>query len=92
MQNSHFLSGGNPEKVTTMRRDTELPTEPLTQIGYLDCGELPFEVYGGMGGHLPEEIVLIENTMHIAFTGDIYINMHGLTAEQAKYNQYAPSL
>lgn len=29
---------------------------------------------------------------HIAFTGDIYINTHGLTPEQAKYNQYAPIL
>ena len=29
---------------------------------------------------------------HIAITGDIYINMHGLTAQQAEYNQYAPIL
>ena len=25
-------------------------------------------------------------------TGDIYINIHGLTQEQAEYNQYAPIL
>ena len=29
---------------------------------------------------------------HIALTGDIYINVHGLTSEQAAYNQYAPIL
>ena len=28
----------------------------------------------------------------IAFTGDIYINMRGMTAAQAEYNQYAPIL
>ena len=26
------------------------------------------------------------------FTGDIYINIHGLTQQQAEYNQYAPIL
>ena len=46
----------------------------------------------GNGGHLPGEIVLIDYSKHIAITGDIYINMHGLTAEQAEYNQYAPIL
>ena len=51
-----------------------------------------FEVYEGKGGHLPGETVLIDYDHHIAFTGDIYINTHGLTAGQAAYNQYAPIL
>ena len=38
------------------------------------------------------EIVLIDYTNHLAITGDIYINMQGLTPEQAAYNQYAPIL
>ena len=46
----------------------------------------------GKGGHLPGEIVLIDYSKNIAITGDIYINTHGLTAEQAEYNQYAPIL
>ena len=29
---------------------------------------------------------------HIAFTGDLYVNLRGLTPEQAEYNQYAPIL
>ena len=44
------------------------------------------------GGHLPGEIVLLDYTHHLAFTGDVYINIHGLTPEQAAYNQYAPIL
>jgi len=66
--------------------------EPLTQIGFFDFADLHFEVYEGKGGHLPGEIVLIDYTHNIAFTGDIYINIHGLTAQQAEYNQYAPIL
>ena len=66
--------------------------EPLTQIGFFDFEELHVEVYEGKGGHLPGEIVLIDYAKHIAFTGDVYINVHGLTQEQAEYNQYAPIL
>ncbi|MBQ1945400.1 MAG: Zn-dependent hydrolase, partial [Clostridia bacterium] len=48
--------------------------------------------YEGRGGHLPGEIVLIDYAKNIAITGDIYINIRGLTAQQAEYNQYAPIL
>lgn len=82
----------SPEKVTPMWADVESPSETLTQIGFFDFGEMHFEVYEGKGGHLPGEIVLIDYTNHVAFTGDIFINVHGLTPEQAEYNQYAPIL
>ena len=81
-----------PSKIRVPWEEKETLHEPLTQIGFFDFGELHFEVYEGRGGHLPGEIVLIDYTHHIAFTGDIYINLHGLTAEQAEYNQYAPIL
>ena len=67
-------------------------TEPLEQIGFFRFGELRFEVYQGRGGHLPGETVLIDYAHHVAFTGDIYVNVHGMTREQAAYNQYAPVL
>ena len=82
----------DPQKITVPWRDVPSLTEPLTQIGFFDFGELHFEVYEGKGGHLPGEIVLIDYAKHIAFTGDVYINVHGLTPEQAEYNQYAPIL
>lgn len=82
----------NPEKITALWNDIENLKEPLTQIGFFDFEELHFEVYEGKGGHLPGEIVLIDYLNHIAITGDIYINTHGLTHEQAEYNQYAPIL
>ncbi len=82
----------NPEKLRTPWQHIKDLREPLTQIGFFDFGDLHFEVYEGKGGHLPGEVVLIDYNNNIAFTGDIYINMHGLTAEQAEYNQYAPIL
>ena len=81
-----------PKKLTKVWQSVSCCDKPLTQIGFFSFGELNFEVYEGKGGHLPGEIVLIDYENHIAFTGDIYINVHGLTAEQAKYNQYAPIL
>ena len=82
----------NPDHLQMPWRDIPELQEPLTQIGFFDFGDLHFEVYEGKGGHLPGEIVLIDYTHNIAFTGDVYINMHGLTAQQAEYNQYAPIL
>ncbi len=82
----------SPDKIIVPFENIKELREPLTQIGFFDFEELHFEVYEGQGGHLPGEIVLIDYSKHIAFTGDIYINVHGLTAQQAEYNKYAPIL
>lgn len=82
----------NPDKIKVLWEDAKTPNAPLTQVGFYDFGALHFEVYEGKGGHLPGEIVLIDYQHHIAITGDIYINTHGLTPQQAEYNQYAPIL
>lgn len=82
----------NPQKIVKMWKSEESYGKPLTQTGFYSFGELNFEVYEGKGGHLPGEIILIDYSNHIAITGDIYINTHGLTAEQEKYNRYAPIL
>ena len=82
----------DPKKITVPWENRENLTAPLTQIGFFQFEELNFEVYEGKGGHLPGEIVLIDYDHDLAFTGDIYINIHGLTPQQAEYNQYAPIL
>jgi len=82
----------DPGKITVLWEAERELRAPLTQIGFFDFEELHFEVYEGRGGHLPGEIILIDYEHHIAFTGDVCINMHGLTPEQAAYNQYAPIL
>ena len=82
----------NPDKIKVLWDSPEQLTEPLTHIGVLDLGELHFDVYEGMGGHLKGETVLVDYRHKVVFSGDIYINIHELTREQAEYNQYAPVL
>ena len=65
---------------------------PLYPVGFLDVGEFSFEVYEGRGGHLKGEVVLVDYGMKVAFTGDVYVNITGMSAEQAEYNRYAPIL
>lgn len=64
----------------------------LEQVGTLSVGELEFDVFEGKGGHLLGEIILIDFEHRIAFTGDVFINLSGLTEKQAEYNKYAPIL
>lgn len=82
----------NPDKINAPWQKYDNLSAPITQTGFFDFEELHFEVYEGKGGHLPGEIVLIDYKNHIAFTGDIYINLQGMTSEQAEYNRYAPIL
>ena len=87
-----YYRAPDPQKIVTPWDSPIDQKEPLVQVGFLDFGEMHFEVYQGKGGHLPGETVLIDYAHKIVFSGDIYINMHGLTREQAEYNQYAPVL
>lgn len=80
------------DKVKVLWETEDNQDELLIPIGKLDIGELHFEVHQGKGGHLPGEMVLVDYEHHVAFTGDIYVNVHGMTREQAKYNKYAQIL
>lgn len=82
----------NPAKLEVLWGTDEPLQVPLRQIGFFDFGQLHFEVYEGQGGHVPGETVLIDYEHHIAFTGDIYINMKDQTPRQAMFNRYAPIL
>ena len=82
----------HPDKVTGVWERTEGNDSPLERVGNFDFGDLHFEVYEGIGGHVAGEIVLIDREHKIAFTGDLYINVHGMTPEQTEYNRYAPIL
>lgn len=87
-----FYRPPEPEKVHALWDTRQEQENPLEQMGFFDVGELHFEVYQGKGGHLPGETLLIDYRHHLAFTGDVYVNVHGMTAEQAAYNRYAPVL
>lgn len=82
----------DPGKIRVICGTAERPSAPLEPVGRYSFGDLDFEIYEGQGGHLPGEIILIDYEHHLAFTGDVYVNLKGMTAEQAAYNQYAPIL
>ena len=81
-----------PEGLRVIGGGTEAPKEPLERIGDFPFGGLHFEVWEGAGGHLPGEIMLVERSIGLVFTGDILINPRGSTREQRTYNSYAPYL
>lgn len=87
-----FYQPPEPDRVNAQWDRDDNGTEPIEQAGFFDFGELHFEVYLGRGGHLPGETVLIDYEHNITFTGDIYVNVHSMTREQAEYNKYAPIL
>ena len=87
-----FYNPPKPDVIKTVGTKDKSQEKPIEQTGFFDFGELHFEVYQGKGGHLLGESVLLDYDHKIAFTGDIYVNVHGMTPEQAEYNRYAPVL
>ncbi len=82
----------DPAKITVPWSVKEPKSGVLWQIGFFEFGDLTFEVYEGRGGHVAGEIVLIDYEHHIVFSGDIFVNIKGLTSEQKQHNKYAPML
>ena len=82
----------DPAKSNVICRRENASDSPIEPVGRYAFGDLNFEVYEGLGGHLPGEIILIDYEHRLVFTGDVYVNLKGMTPEQAAYNQYAPIL
>ena len=66
--------------------------ELLKRIDTLEIAPFTFEVWEGKGGHVRGEIVLIDRAHHVCVSGDIFVNVHGETKQQARFNTLAPYL
>lgn len=91
------MTGFKPPERGKLERlgSSDAPHEPgalLWPIGTFEVGPLSFEVFEGAGGHVVGEVVLVERSRRIVFTGDIFINVHGQTKEQARFNAAAAYL
>ncbi|NLL95470.1 MAG: MBL fold metallo-hydrolase [Thermoplasmatales archaeon] len=64
----------------------------FTHVGTIDFGGLELKVYEGPGGHLPGECAIICDEAKIAFTGDILVNLKGLSPERREFVSIAPFL
>jgi len=82
----------NPERIRVICQRQEWQKKPIEPVGSFSFGDLDFDVYEGNGGHLKGEIILVDYEHKVAFTGDVFVNLKGMTAAQTAYNQYAPIL
>jgi len=92
---SKILIGYRPPKANAFTVVGEQVAEadvPLKPIGTLPLGDFNFELYGGSGGHVRGEMVIVERRHRIVFTGDIFVNIKGFSKEQAAFNRLAPYL
>ncbi len=81
-------------------RRPEGSTEPIARCVTTDgcrpaelcVGPFRFEVWEGAGGHVCGETVLIDRASRICVSGDIFVNVHGETKPQSRFNALAPFL
>lgn len=64
----------------------------LSNIATFSWGDLVFDVLEGSGGHVKGETVFVCEKHKLVFTGDIFVNLKGLTKEQKQFNEIAPYL
>ncbi len=65
---------------------------PLSYIGSRAFGPWKFDFYEGNGGHVKGETVIVCEKLQLVFSGDIYVNIKGYSAEQREFNRLAPFL
>ena len=66
--------------------------ELFCPIGELTFGNRRFDIYEGPGGHVKGEIVAVCEELRLLFSGDIFVNVKGITPEQKEFNRLAPFL
>ena len=64
----------------------------FTYIGSVEFAGLVFNFIEGPGGHVKGETIIVCEELGIVFTGDIFINIKGQSAEQKEFNSLAPFL
>ena len=93
VQISKLLSQYHPPRTDRM---IPFPSPAVSGIlstpATVSIGPFTFTVYEGGGGHVAGEVILVEETHRLAFTGDIFVNIKGFTPEQAQFNTLAPYL
>lgn len=81
-----------PDRFRILGRDVPEEHEELLRIDTVDFGGIELEIYEGSGGHLFGEMVFLCRKYRLVFTGDIYVNIDGLSEERAEFNSLAPYL
>jgi len=91
---SAIICGYTPPKLDNLfvvgeKTDNE---EYISYIGSIKTNGLKFDLYEGNGGHVRGETIIVCEELKLVFTGDIFVNIKGLTKEQKNFNALAPYL
>ena len=90
---SRIISGYEPpslEKCIVVGRKNS--DEILSPIGSHFFAGKRFDFYEGKGGHVRGDTVIVCDELKFVFSGDIYVNIKGFSAEQKEFNALAPFL
>ncbi|MDR2866812.1 MAG: MBL fold metallo-hydrolase [Methanomassiliicoccaceae archaeon] len=82
----------DPSRFRIIGKDVPEEHEDMIKIDTIRFGDISFDVYEGSGGHLRGETVFFSEEPRILFTGDVYINVNGLTGRRAEFVALAPYL
>ena len=98
----NVLSGYEPpclDGFVSLGRRPDGSEEPLARCvspqggpATLELAPFCFEVWEGAGGHVLGETVLVDRDQRVCVSGDIWVNVHGETKPQARFNSLAPFL
>lgn len=87
------------DNFTCIGRRGQVRDEPITRCVSADgtpvtlvAEPFHFEVWEGQGGHVRGETVLIDRGQRVCVSGDIFVNVHGETKPQNRFNILAPYL
>ena len=90
---SELITGYVPPKTDTFVAVGEREGEELLcPIGSIHFGGRKLDFYEGLGGHVKGEVVVVCEELKFLFSGDIFVNVKGISAEQKEFNRLAPFL
>jgi glyoxylase-like metal-dependent hydrolase (beta-lactamase superfamily II) len=92
---SQIISGYEPPddcRFEIMDPQTPVFHDDLLSIGSMFVSNIVFDIYEGSGGHLDGEVIYVNRSLGILFTGDLFVNIGGFSDEMKEFNALAPYL
>lgn len=93
LEKCSFVSDSNldlPEKAFNLVN--QIDKTLFTYLGSVKFSDYDFLFFEGNGGHVKGESLIVCEKLKLVFTGDIFVNIKGFSAEQKEFNQLAPFL
>ena len=82
----------DPSRFRIIGKDVPEDHEDMIKIDTVRFGDISMDVYEGSGGHIHGEMVFFSEDPKIMFTGDVYVNVNGLTNGRDEFISLAPYL